>query len=145
MPVDFLELIARAKESEDFNLLCGAIPYAEFLGLTVEKLDGGPVTRLRYDDKLIGNALLPALHGGVVGALMEHAAIIQLMWEMETAHLPKIIDISVDFLRSAGPRDTFAKGVVTKHGRRVANVRVEAWQERKSKPIAHAYAHFLVA
>lgn len=143
--MDFLELIARAKESEDFNLLCGAIPYAEFLGLTIDKVDGGPISRLAYDDKLIGNPMLPALHGGVVGALMEHAAIIQLMWEMETAHLPKIIDISVDFLRSAGPHDTFAKGVVTKHGRRVANVRVEAWQKDRAKLIAHAHAHFLVA
>lgn len=142
--MDFLELIARAKESEDFNLLCGAIPYAEFLGLTIDKVDGGPISRLAYDDKLIGNPMLPALHGGVVGALMEHAAIIQLMWEMETAHLPKIIDISVDFLRSAGPHDTFAKGVVTKHGRRVANVRVEAWQKDRAKLIAHAHAHFLV-
>jgi len=143
--MDFLELIARAKESEDFNLLCDAIPYARFLGLTIEKMDGGPVSRLAYDDKLIGNPLLPALHGGVVGALMEHAAIVQLMWEMETAHLPKTINISVDYLRSGGPHDTFAQGVVTKHGRRVANVRVEAWQRDRGKLIAHAYAHFLVA
>lgn len=142
--MSFLELIAEAKASQDLDLLNRAIPYAVFLGLTVEKVDGKPVSKLAFDEKLIGNPVLPALHGGVVGALLEHAALIHLFSEIETAHLPKIIDISVDYLRPGRPRDTFAQGIVTKHGRRVANVRVEAWQDDRARPIAHAHAHFLL-
>ena len=143
--MSFLELIAAAKAQGDFNLLNRAIPYARFLDLSVEATDSGPISKLAYDDKLIGNPVLPALHGGVVGALLEHAAIVHLMWEMETARLPKTINLSVDYLRSGRPLDTFAKALVTRRGRRVANVRVEAWQEDRQRPIAHAHAHFLLA
>lgn len=143
--MSFLELIAKAKASNDFNLLNGAIPYARFLGLSVAEADGEPISKLAYDQRLIGNPLLPALHGGVVGALLEHAAIIHLIWEIETAQLPKIINLSVDYLRSGRPLDTLARGLVTRRGRRVANVRVEAWQDDRARPIAHAHAHFLLA
>jgi acyl-coenzyme A thioesterase PaaI-like protein len=33
---------------------------------------------------------------------------------------------------------------VTKHGRRVCNVRAEAWQEDRARPIATLHGHFLV-
>ena len=52
--------------------------------------------------------------------------------------------LTVEYLRSGRPVDTFARGVPTRQGRRVANVRVEAWQDDRSRPIAVASAHFLV-
>jgi acyl-coenzyme A thioesterase PaaI-like protein len=58
--------------------------------------------------------------------------------------LPKTINITIDYLRSGRTVDTFARGVITRHGRRVANVRVEAWQDDPERPIAIAYAHFLI-
>jgi acyl-coenzyme A thioesterase PaaI-like protein len=58
--------------------------------------------------------------------------------------LPKTITFTVDYLRSGAPIDTHARGIVTRHGRRVANVRVEAWQDDRTRPIASAHAHFLV-
>ena len=143
--MNLLEVIAKAKAERDFNVLVEVMPYARFLGLSAEEIDGEVVSKLAFDDMLIGNPVLPALHGGVVGALLEHAAIVHLMWELETAHVPKTITITVDYLRSGRPRDTFARGIITKEGRRVANVRVEAWQDDRQKPIAHALAHFLLA
>lgn len=143
--MNLLEVIARAKAEGDFNVLVEVMPYARFLGLSAEEIDGEVVSKLAFDDMLIGNPVLPALHGGVVGALLEHAALIHLMWELETAHVPKTITITVDYLRTGRPRDTFARGIITKEGRRVANVRVEAWQDDRKKPIAHALAHFLLA
>lgn len=143
--MNFLDVIAKAKAEEDYGILIDAIPYARFLGLSAEIEDGALISRLGFRDTLIGNPLLPALHGGVIGALLEHAAIVHLMWEMETPHLPKTINLSVDYLRSGKPLDTFARGTITKHGRRVANVRVEAWQDDPAKPIAGAHAHFLLA
>jgi acyl-coenzyme A thioesterase PaaI-like protein len=53
--------------------------------------------------------------------------------------------LSVDYLRPARLAETSAQGVITRHGRRVANVRVEAWQESPSRPVAAAHAHFLLA
>ena len=99
---------------------------------------------MRFADHLIGNPTLPALHGGTLGALLESAAIFELLWRAETIVLPKTITITVDYLRSGGPVDTHARGVITRHGRRVANVRVEAWQADRATPVATAHANLLV-
>jgi acyl-coenzyme A thioesterase PaaI-like protein len=99
---------------------------------------------MRYGDHLIGNPALPALHGGTLGALLESAAIFELLCRSETVVLPKTITLTVDYLRSGAPVDTHARGVVTRQGRRVANVRMEAWQADRHKPVATAHAVFLV-
>jgi acyl-coenzyme A thioesterase PaaI-like protein len=66
------------------------------------------------------------------------------LWRAETIVLPKTITITVDYLRSAGAVDTHARGVITRQGRRVANVRVEAWQADRASPVASAHAIFMV-
>jgi acyl-coenzyme A thioesterase PaaI-like protein len=145
MSLDFPTLIAEARANRDFTPFLNAVPYFRFIGLSVKEGEGGdPVCVLGGDPKLIGNARLPALHGGVVGALLESAAIVQLIWSAETDTIPKIIDLSVDYLRSARPVETFARAIITKHGRRIANVRAEAWQDDPARPVATAHAHFLL-
>lgn len=141
--MSLLEAIKAAKAADDPNQLPGAYPYGRFLGLRTFRDGDGLVCHLPFDKKLIGNPLLPALHGGVVGALLENAALLLLLWEPEAERLPKTINMSIDYLRSAGPKDTYAKGFLTKQGRRVANVRVEAWQDDANKLVAAAHGHFL--
>jgi acyl-coenzyme A thioesterase PaaI-like protein len=138
------DLVRMARESGNFAPLMEAIPYLRFLGVTAESLNGELVGKMAYADSLIGNASLPALHGGTIGALLESTAIFQALLESETLVLPKIVTITVDFLRSGRPVDTFAKGTITKQGRRVVNVGVEAWQEDRARPIARANAIFIV-
>lgn len=121
------------------------IPYAGFLGVRAE-IKGDELTLiLPYQAHLIGNPDLPALHGGVVGALMELTALTQLAIASKTAKFPKTIDINVDYLRSGRPDDTYARARVIKIGRRIANVQAEAWQEERARPIAAMHGHFLVA
>lgn len=139
-----LEKVLSARETGDFASLAEAIPYAKWLGISAERVDGELLGKLEYSDKNIGNASLPALHGGTLGALLESTAIFQVLYEAETVAMPKTITITVDYLRSGRPVDTYAKGIVTRHGRRVVNVRVEAWQDDRSRPIATAVVHFLI-
>jgi uncharacterized protein (TIGR00369 family) len=121
------------------------IPYAAFLGVRAE-LKGDELTLiLPYSEHLVGNPLLPALHGGVVGALMELTAITQLAIASKSEKFAKTIDIGVDYLRSGKPIDTYARARVVKVGRRIANVQAEAWQNERSQPIAAMHGHFLVA
>jgi len=101
------------------------------------------VIRLGFDRRIVGNASLPAIHGGVIGAFLEFAAILELVRQGEGERLPKPIDLTIDYLRSAGPRDAFARATITKRGRRVANVRVEAWQDA-DRLVAAAHGHFLL-
>jgi uncharacterized protein (TIGR00369 family) len=121
------------------------IPYAAFLGVRAE-LKGDELTLvLPYAETLIGNPLLPALHGGVVGALMELTALTQLAIASKSDRFPKTIDVGFDYLRSGRPQDTYARARVIKIGRRVANVQAEAWQSARAAPIAAMHGHFLVA
>jgi acyl-coenzyme A thioesterase PaaI-like protein len=138
------DVVRTAKESGNYSRLVDAIPYLRFLGITMESVNGQLVGKMVYSDALIGNPNLPALHGGTIGALLESTAIFQTLFESETLALPKIVTITVDFLRSGRPADTFARGTITKRGRRVVNVGVEAWQEDRLRPIARANAIFIV-
>ena len=139
-----LDRMAAAKASHDYQALVDLVPYAKFLGLTASLVDDDLVTTMRYGDHLIGNPTLPALHGGTLGALLESAAIFALLWRAETIVAPKTITLTVDYLRSGAPVDTHARGIVTRQGRRITNVRMEAWHADRNAPVATAHGVFLV-
>lgn len=137
--------LALARKTGNVAGLAEAIPYAKWMQIAPENGTGELLTRMRYHEELIGNTFLPAIHGGTLGAMLELAAIFHLVWETEAEAVPKIVNITVDYLRSARPLDVIAAAKVTKQGRRMVNVFVEAWQDDRAKPVATAQAHFLVA
>jgi len=139
-----LERLTAAKQAGDYQGLFDAIPYARLLGLSAHLQGVELITTMKFGEHLIGNPAIPALHGGTLGALLESAAIFELLWRAETVVLPKTITITIDYLRSAGAAETHARGVITRQGRRVSNVRVEAWQGDRSSPVASAHAIFMV-
>jgi uncharacterized protein (TIGR00369 family) len=144
-PGRLAELLRQVRQSGDYRQLTDAIPYTRFLGIGVENTTGEVLCRMRYAPMLIGNSTLPALHGGTLGGLLESAAIFELLLRAEQEHVPKIITITVDFLRSGKAQDTLAKATITRLGRRVANLQVRAWQEDRERPIATAHALFLLS
>jgi len=140
--------IAAARAAGEPGRLVAAVPYAELLGVAFESAGDEPVFRLDYRAGNIGNPTLPALHGGVIGAFMEHAAIFHLLWGQEVTRLPRVVDIAIDYLRPGQPEVAFARCEVRRQGKRVANVGIEAWQGPRDAPgrvIATARAHFLLA
>lgn len=136
--------LQQTSSQERLKVLADQIPYAKFLGMTAEDLDGIVITCLPFKTALIGNRNLPAIHGGVLGAFLELTSVIQIMHDSAYAQLPKTIDISIEYLRSAGPSDMFARAYVTRHGRRVANVRAEMWQQDPGRLITVAHGHYLL-
>jgi uncharacterized protein (TIGR00369 family) len=137
--------LKEARKKGDVARLAEALPYARFMRIAPENGTGELLTRMRFHDSLIGNTFLPAIHGGTLGAMLELTAIFHLLWETETEAVPKIVNITVDYLRSARPVDVIAAAKVTKQGRRMVNVFIEAWQDDRAKPVASASAHFLVS
>lgn len=135
---------ADQSRDEALTAAVAALPYARFLGLCVARGDDGPTAVLPYAEHLIGNPTLPALHGGVIGAFMEIAAVLHLSLEAGVAGRPKTIDMTVDYLRSGRPQDTYARVEVKRLGRHVANVHVKAWQDDPAAPIATLHGHFLL-
>lgn len=148
----------RARRDAALERLVQAIPYAAWLGVRFDRRGDELTAVLRYADRLIGNPVLPALHGGAIAAFLETAAIVELTWsglwqQMETGaavapgdlpRLPKTIDFSIDFLRSGLPRDAYARASVVRQGRRYASVHVEGWQDNRARPFVQAKGHFLM-
>lgn len=120
-------------------------PYAQFLGLSLIGDGSDVIGRMAFSEDLIGNPVAYALHGGTLAALLEFTATCKLLSLGSELHIPKIITISVEYLRSGRPLDTYARATVTRQGRRVANVHVVAYQEEMARPIAMANSHFLLA
>lgn len=120
------------------------VPYVRFLGMRVELAGDEMTAVLPFRQHLIGNPMLPALHGGAIGAFLELTALAQLSLAEPTQRVPKTVDITIEYLRSGRAQDTYARAILRKVGRRVANVQVEAWQDSRSQPIAGLTGHFLL-
>ena len=127
------------------SALLDRVPYARFLGLE-SRQDGDVLTvTMPFADRLIGNPMLPALHGGATAALLELTAVAQVALSYPRLRLPRPINVTVAYLRTGRPVDVHARARISKAGRRVAHVLAEAWQEDEAQPIASLTAHFLVA
>jgi acyl-coenzyme A thioesterase PaaI-like protein len=142
--VTLADVIHQDPNTETLQLWIKKVPYAAFLGIKADLRDDKLLFILPENNKLIGNPSLPAIHGGVVGAFMEQAAAFHLIAKMDKPVLPKIIDFSLDYLRPARLRDTYAQCLLTRQGRYIANISITAWQEKIEQPNAIARAHFLL-
>ena len=131
--------------AEHLTRILAAIPYVRFLGMTAELAGDEMTAILPFSDHLVGNTLLPAIHGGVLGAFMEMTALAQLSIREPLRRQPKTIDITIEYLRPGRALTTYARADVRKLGRRVANVHVEAWQEERASPVAALRGHFMLS
>ncbi len=154
--------IVKERRDRALAALVKRTPYIRTLGISFDRRGDELTAVLNYDDKLIGNPFLPALHGGAIASFLEVAAIMELgfhiLWdEIENGRvsadelspetlprMPKTIDFTVDYLRSGLPRDAYARARVNRSGRRYASVHVEAWQDNRQRLFAQATGHFLM-
>ncbi|SEM62662.1 PaaI family thioesterase [Halomonas caseinilytica] len=141
------EWLARTRQQGDVTAWLERMPYARRIGVSVESAEEGDglLFRLAPREDNIGNVLLPALHGGVVSAFMETAATLDLMLAAREPRLPRVVDVSIDYLRTARVVPTLARCELLREGRRMANVRVWAWQSDEASPVATARLHFALA
>jgi uncharacterized protein (TIGR00369 family) len=116
-------------------------PFARWLGIRMME-DGTMV--MPFAPKIVGNPILPAIHGGMTGAFLETAAIVGVMRELGIAALPKPIGLTINYLRSGRALDSYAGVSIVKQGRRVVAFEAKAWQDDAAKPIASAFGHFML-
>jgi len=142
--MEFLAKAAAAGTKPNPRELIAAIPYCRHLGVSA-RLDGETLLlEMPFGTHLIGNPMIPALHGGVIGSLLETAAIAQVIYDTGPVKLPKPVDITVDYLRTGRAVTSYASARIAKQGRRVINVHAQMWQEDEQKPIAGLRGHFLL-
>jgi acyl-coenzyme A thioesterase PaaI-like protein len=157
------EPVTQVKRRRDLALsvIVSQVPYIKFLGVSFDRHGDELTSTMAFHEDLIGNPMLPALHGGATSAFLEVTAIVGLAWaslwkdiEEERLNisavqngklaLPKTIDLTVDYLRSGLPRDAYARARVNRSGRSYASVHVEGWQDNRSRLFAQATGHFLM-
>ena len=154
--------VIKERREKALAALVGGVPYIRHLGIVFERKGDELTAVLPYSERLIGNPMLPALHGGATGAFLEISAMVELgwagVWEMmegggegaaaieagQFPDFPKTIDFTVDYLRSGLPRDAYARARINRSGRRYASVHVEAWQDNRARLFAQATGHFLM-
>lgn len=151
--------VVKQRRDAALNRLIEGVPYIQYLGLRLDRRGDELTAILPFDEKLIGNPMLPALHGGVTAAFLEVTATISLSWaylwdDLESGtldlesdplpRLPKTVDFTVDYLRSGLPRDAYARARITRKGRRYASVQVEGWQDNRLRLFAAATGHFVM-
>jgi len=147
--------VVKHRRDAALQSLIEGVPYISHMGFRFDRRGDELTGIMPYQDKLIGNPMLPALHGGATAAFLETTAIIELSWAMmwdrmeagedvAGLRLPKTIDFTVDYLRSGLPRDAYARATINRSGRRYASVHVEAWQDNRDRLFAAATGHFLM-
>jgi len=116
--------------ADALHMFLERIPFVQTLGMVCD-IKGNEMTAiLPFQDKLIG--------------FLELCAMSQVFLNTELERPPRPINLTIDYLRSAKAEDLYARAYIPKLGRRIANVRCEAWQADRAKPVATLHAHFLV-
>jgi acyl-coenzyme A thioesterase PaaI-like protein len=116
-------------------------PFARCLGIRIGE-DG--ILVMPFSPKIIGNPILPAIHGGMTGAFLETTAIVGVTRELAVPALPKPIGLTINYLRSGRALDSYARVSIVKQGRRVVAFEAQAWQDDPTRPIASAFGHFML-
>jgi len=154
--------VVKQRRDAALKALVEGVPYIGFLGIEFERRGDELTAIMPFQEMLIGNPALPALHGGATAAFLEVSAIIGLSWSLlwdeieggtldpdtlllgDLPRLPRTVSFTVDYLRSGLPRDAYARARVNRSGRRYASVHVEAWQDNRARPFAQATGNFVM-
>ena len=112
------------------------IPFNRELGIRVVELaPGRAVLEIPFRDSLVGDPARPALHGGVLSALMDTAggaAVWTLLGESDRC---STIDLRVDYLRPAGLDTVRAVAEVLRLGNRVGVTNIRLFHPQTEQEI----------
>ena len=78
-PPEPVQVIKKRRDGA-LKALVEGVPYIQFLGIRFDRRGDELTGVMPFDEKLIGNPILPALHGGATAAFLETTAVITLSW-----------------------------------------------------------------
>ena len=114
MPKDYTRLI-RFMEEE--------IPFNKLLEMKVEECsEGFARIRIPFRDELVGDTRRPALHGGVISAVIDACGGLAVWTRFEIEDLIATVDLRTDYLRPGPDCDICAESKVVRMGNRVSVV-----------------------
>jgi uncharacterized protein (TIGR00369 family) len=120
-------------------------PYGALMGFAQERdADGRLILTMDFGDDKMGRP--GYLHGGAIAGLLESAGFMGLADAIGESPAPRLkpINVTVTYMRGGLEKRTYAKAMIERLGRRVANIEVTAWQDDPAKPIAMAQMNILI-
>ena len=122
------------------------MPFDVLLGVKVEHLSMEEVkVKIEMREELIGNFVRGSLHGGVISSVLDLTggliASVELLKDLEGKDIDEVgrrlarvgtIDLRIDYLRAGKGAHFIASGSILRKGNKVAVVRTELTNNRKS-------------
>ena len=107
------------------------VPFNRHLGIKGESVEAGrAVLLLPVKPEFVGDPRRPALHGGVLSALIDTAGGMAAWSALSAAESVSTVDLRVDYLEPAGLQGPLrAEAVLVRKGNRVCHVRVRLTQD----------------
>lgn len=106
------------------------IPFNRLLGMQVVHIEQGDVAiKVPFKDDFIGDVTKPAVHGGVISALLDATGGAAVFTQIAIGDSVSTIDLLVDYLRPCPPKTIVAHAKVVRLGGRVALTKLEAYIE----------------
>lgn len=104
-------------------LMSERIPFNRLLGIHATELrEGFARLELPFRPELVGDAVRPALHGGVISSLIDTAGGAAAITLIAPRGSVSTIDLRVDYLRPGEMKTLVCESTVTRMGNRVASV-----------------------
>lgn len=103
--------------------------------LQIEPTDRNNVYAMRFREVHIGNPFIRALHGGVVGSLIEMSAELELSRRSPGMRV-ELVSSAIDYMRVTRDTDMYARVDEVRIARRLAFFDVWCWQENEDTPVA---------
>ena len=115
------------------KLMADQVPFNRLLGIQGESASAGAcVLVLPVRPEFLGDFRRPALHGGVVSALIDTAGGVAAWSTLGPDESVSTVDLTVDFLEPAGLAAPLrAAAQLVRKGNRVCHVRVAVTQDGK--------------
>jgi uncharacterized protein (TIGR00369 family) len=117
------------------------IPFNGYLGIRLG--DCGPgwaELLLPFRPEFVGDVRRPAIHGGVISALLDTAGGAAAMTVLEPSDRISTVDLRVDFLLPGESRDLIAKAWIIRKGNRVIVITGRAHHGDETTPVAEIRA-----
>jgi uncharacterized protein (TIGR00369 family) len=115
-----------------------AIPFNRWMGIRTLKWEPGDVTAMvPFKEDLIGDPFRPALHGGIIAALIDATGGAAVFTRLGPHDRASTVDLRIDYLRPGRPADLYCNAKVVRMGNRVVAVSATAYHEGKEdEPVA---------
>lgn len=117
------------------------IPFNKWLGMKVEHLERGLLTvSIPWRPEIVGDPTVPALHGGVIGAVADAAGGIAVWSTLENAAARlSTVDLRIDYLRPGKQEKLLATATVIRSGTRLGWADIRLFHpDRESDLVASA-------